>query len=134
MYCFLLIAERFTHILICCPRLHCLFHGVWMPLYSFSRKTVIFQQIADKSMTTMYMASLSPPSFSVPLFSQIWPIKGALVNLGALFNNTDPEPYPKDASLDCLGICLSMFVCKHPLVSLFIRQVWETLSFYNSGT
>lgn len=43
-------------------------------------------------------------------------------------NNIDPEPYPKDSVLACLGICLSMFVFKS-----LIRQVWETMPFSKSG-
>lgn len=51
-----------------------------------------------------------------------------MIHLGALVNNTDPEPYPKGSVLDCLGMCLSMFVFK-PL----IRQVWEAMPFSKSG-
>lgn len=51
-----------------------------------------------------------------------------MIHPGALVNNTDLEPYPKGSVLDCLGMCLSMFVFKH-----LIRQVWEIMPLSKSG-
>lgn len=90
-----------------------------MSLYTLSRKT---------DLPANYHCTSSTLTYFIQFYTILPNLADQMMHLGVPVNNIDPEPYPRDSVLDCLGICLSMFVFK-PL----IRQVWETMPFSKSG-
>lgn len=107
-----LITQHFTHSILFI--LDCIVcdMGVWMSLIHFPER----QWFSSKLRATQWphcALALSPTSFSIPWFSQIWP------NGSSGSTHKDCESCPKDSVLDCLGIYPLIFVLKHTLVISF---------------
>lgn len=110
-----LITQHFTHSILFILDCIVCYMGVWVSLIYFPER----QWFSSKLWATQCLhctLALSPTSFSIPLFSQIWLTKWFMWEHSFIIKT---EPCPKDSVLDCLGIHPFTFVFKHPPVISF---------------
>lgn len=62
----------------------------------------------DSDLPANYHCTSSTLTYFIQYYTILPNLADQMIHLGVPVNNIDPEPYPKDSVLDCLGICLSV--------------------------